>query len=85
MKNNTSIESVIQNLKDAGCDEEMIKKIVGCIEEGKENEKLKLLSRQRCTLLDKTHEEQKKLDCLDYLIYMMKNTKEKNDKKNNEE
>ena len=33
---------------------------------------IKSLQCHRCCLLDKLHEEQKKIDCLDYLIYMLK-------------
>ena len=32
----------------------------------------KSLQCHRCCLLDKLHEEQKKIDCLDYLIYTLK-------------
>ena len=62
------IEELIMNLKDAGCDEELIKKY--------NNDDLKMLIKSlqchRCCLLDKLHEEQKKIDCLDYLIYTLK-------------
>ena len=62
------IEELIMNLKDAGCDEELITK---CIK--KYNKMLiKSLQCHRCCLLDKLHEEQKKIDCLDYLIYTLK-------------
>ena len=33
---------------------------------------IKSLQCHRCCLLDKLHEEQKKIDCLDYLIYTLK-------------
>ena len=63
------IEELIMNLKDAGCDEELITK---CIKKYN-NDDLKMLIKSlqchRCCLLDKLHEEQKKLD---YLIYMLK-------------
>ena len=66
------IEELIMNLKDAGCYEELITK---CIKKYN-NYDLKLLIKSlqfhRCCLLDKLHEEQKKIDCLDYLIYTLK-------------
>ena len=66
------IEELIMNLKDAGCDEELITK---CIKKYN-NDDLKMLIKSlqchRCCLLDKLHEEQKKIDCLDYLIYTLK-------------
>ena len=53
------IEELIMNLKDAGCDEELITK---CIKKYN-NDDLKMLIKSlqchRCCLLDKLHEEQK--------------------------
>ena len=67
-----SYEKGIMNLKDAGCDEELITQ---CIKKYN-NDDLKMLIKSlqchRCCLLDKLHEEQKKIDCLDYLIYSLK-------------
>lgn len=63
---------IIQNLKDAGCEEELIKRFMLYDMEGKLKEQLKLLAKHRCLLLDEIHKGQKKIDCLDYLIYNMK-------------
>ena len=66
------IEELIMNLKDAGCDEELIAK---CIKKYN-NDDLKMLIKSlqyhRCCLLDKLHEEQKKIDCLYTLNKQMK-------------
>jgi len=40
-------------------------------EQGKTREALVLLAGHRKTLLDCCHAQQKKLDCLDYLVYRM--------------
>ena len=54
------VEDLIMNLKDAGCDEELITQ---CIKKYN-NDDLKMLIKSlqchRCCLLDKLHEEQKK-------------------------
>ena len=63
------IEELIMNLKDAGCDEELITK---CIKKYNNDDLKMLIQCHRCCLLDKLHEEQKKIDCLDYLIYTLK-------------
>ena len=64
-------EDIVQNLRDAGCDEDIISKFLECVEKGKKPESLRLLKRQRSELLDAVHKEQRKIDCLDYLVYMM--------------
>ena len=57
-----------QNLLDAGCDEAFIAEfdgLCGCAQ-------LCRLKARRRELLDSIHAEQKKLDCLDYLIYQLR-------------
>ena len=66
---------LLRNLKDAGCNEETINKYFQFKEEGREKEQYRLLSLHRAQLLDKIHTDQKMIDCLDYLIYSMKNKK----------
>lgn len=68
-------DALAQNLQDAGCDESTIEQYlkygsVGCL-----NMQLCILSKQRSQLLDSIHKEQKKLDCLDFLIYKIKGGK----------
>lgn len=64
-------EAIIQNLKDSGCGTEMIEAFVEDLREEKYSEGLKLLAAHRRTLLDELHKEQKRIDCLDYLVYKM--------------
>ena len=64
-------EAMIQNLMDAGCDRDTITAFVEDIHEEKIAEGLKLLAVHRRALLDKLHKEQKRIDCLDYLVYKM--------------
>lgn len=64
-------EAIIQNLKDAGCGRDTIAAFVEDIREEKIAEGLKLLAAHRSSLLDSLHKEQKRIDCLDYLIYKL--------------
>ena len=75
MKLCVSEEAVIQNLRDADCDERTIAVFLDCIRNGREPESLRLLKKQRSRILDVVHSEEKKIDCLDYLMYQMKKTK----------
>lgn len=72
MKVTHSEIQIVQNLKDAGCTDDFIQTFMGDLEQGKTAEGMKLLRKHRRFLLDSTHEWQKKIDCLDYLIYQMK-------------
>ena len=64
--------SLIRNLKDAGCGPLLIEKILSLHESGNIREELRLLAAQRSGLLEKVHAAQKKVDCLDYLVFNMK-------------
>lgn len=58
-----------QNLLDAGCDKELIKKCMVLMNDGRTEEALRLLSGHRTALLDNVHQGQKQIDCLDFLTY----------------
>lgn len=75
MRENQPIEAIIQNLKDAGCDSDTIEKFMADLQKGKEANGLKRLAVHRKNLLDSLHREQKCIDCLDYLVYQMKEAK----------
>lgn len=70
-----SAQAVIQNLKDAGCDLETTERFLALEQAGQTREQLKLLSAHRKRLLDKVHEEERRIDCLDYLVYQVKKEK----------
>lgn len=69
---------VIQNLKDAGCDEATISTYIDCCACQDDHHQMRLLKKHRRYLLDHIHEDQKRIDCLDYLIYQVE--KKKKDK-----
>ncbi len=64
---------IIENLKDANCNDSLIKEFLQLKTDGK----LRLLSQHRKNLLEALHKNQKQIDCLDYLIFNIENTKEK--------
>ncbi len=85
-----SWEAVIQNLKDAGCTQDIIEGCIACMEQGKKNELLKRLEEHRKGLLHKVHKakllsenefclEEKQIDCLDYLVYQIRRCENKID------
>ena len=60
---------VIQNLKDAGCGKAAINSFMQYYRCGDMKEGFKILTLHRRKLLDEVHSRQKRIDCLDYLIY----------------
>lgn len=64
-------QDVVSNLVDAGCDNELIDQFIDLLKNGKKEAGLSLLTKHRSFLLDCYHADQKKIDCLDYLIYKM--------------
>lgn len=65
-------EATIQNLRDAGCSDEMIEQYIKYEMADCDCGMMRILAVQRCSLLDSIHVEQHKLDCLDYLIHKVK-------------
>ncbi len=64
--------SLLRNLRDAGCGPLLIEKILALHEDGKIREEMRLLAAQRVILLKKMHAAQEKIDCLDYLIFHLR-------------
>ena len=62
-----------RNLTDAGFPDSEIAKIISLLEEGRETAVHRILAQQRTVLLNTVHENQKRIDCLDYLVYDMNN------------
>ena len=60
-----------QNLLDAGCDEKTIKSCMQYAEKGERDKLTALLSKQKNALLEYVHTGQKRIDCLDFLVYQI--------------
>lgn len=73
MIKNQEQERTIQNMKDAGCSEDIINRFLICYKAGDIKGELKVLSNHRRALLDEVHKGQTKIDCLDYLVYQIEN------------
>ena len=67
--------TVLQNLKDAGCTDEMVEEFMALQGSEDEEQQIRLLSGHRKHLLEKLHREEKRIDCLDYLLYQMQKKK----------
>lgn len=65
-------EALIQNLQDAGCNQNLIDKFLNLLEQKQFDQIYILLRKYRNTLLDNIHKRQKEIDILDYLIVDLK-------------
>lgn len=64
-----------QNLLDAGCDQQTTDSCMACYNEGNMAKMLPTLAEHRRALLEELHKEQKRIDCLDYLVYTIQRSK----------
>ncbi len=71
MNSTDSILWLRLGLKDAGCDSELQEKFLNLRQEGDCAGGIRLLRRFRQRLLNRIHATQKKLDCLDFLLYTL--------------
>ena len=60
---------LLRNLKDAGCDTATTEQFLAYEREKKPQAQRRLLLRQRNSLLQAVHENQERIDCLDFLLY----------------
>ena len=63
--------AVMRNLHDAGCDVRTREKFLELYSGGKIEEGVRLLRQHKKALLDDLHASQKKIDCLDFLIFKL--------------
>lgn len=75
MPDSISLQVVIQNMKDAGCDSQTIQRFLELQAAGQTDQQLKLLSLHRKQLLDQVHQSEKCIDCLDYLVYLLEKSR----------
>ena len=60
-----------QNLIDAGCDSGIVQQCMELARGQRTGEMKRILTRHRRTLLDTVHQNEKRIDCLDYLVYRL--------------
>ena len=61
-------DTFLTNLEDAGCRDEEVKKAKMFYEAGDIEALIRYLRKCRCSRMEELHENQRKVDCLDYLI-----------------
>lgn len=69
-------DKILQNLKDADCSSDLIKAFFDFERDGKNFEQIKLLKKHKAELLDNLHKYQKQIDCLDFLIFNLEQSKQ---------
>ena len=69
-----------RNLADAGLPDATITEILSLLGEGRDIAVRRILARHRTNLLNTVHENQTRIDCLDYLIYDMGHNNRKPDR-----
>lgn len=68
MAESSERETVMQNLRDAGCDRVLIKSFMDCYDKEEKEQQIKMLEEHRGKLLYQVHKEERKIFCLDYLL-----------------
>lgn len=66
-----------QNLLDAGCGADTVRRCMDLAERRERGELLRVLARHRQALLNAVHEGEKRIDCLDYLVYQIERQENK--------
>lgn len=73
--NSGNSQEVLQNLKDAGCSDQFIDEFFRLIKQNESKKSIiKSLYKYKEVLLKSLHDYQKKIDCLDFLIYKINQT-----------
>lgn len=67
----TCRNTVIQNMRDFGCDEDTIAAFLKCFDEGDKNGQRKIINEFRKVKLEELHKTQKEIDLIDYMIYQL--------------
>ena len=73
-------QALLQNLQDAGCGEGLITQFLTLYQAGQYPQSLALLAQHRRTLLQHCHETERRIACLDYLVYQMESRHPGSDK-----
>ena len=65
-------ETLKTGLADVGMRRELVNQALELCSAGRDDDLVRFLKVQRCELIEKMHESQRKVDCLDYLIRQTK-------------
>lgn len=64
-------EMLLQNLKDAGCDQQLIDYCLLLFQQNNISEMKRILANYKRKLLETLHMYEKEIDCLDYLMFRL--------------
>ncbi len=67
----TCRNTIIQNMKDFGCEDEIIESFLACVENKDKAGQERIMKAYRERLLEELHQSQKKIDLLDYMMYQL--------------
>lgn len=67
----TCRDTIIQNMKDFGCDEVTIQAFLGCFDRGDRAGQKRILQAYREKIMSDLHEKQKQVDLLDFMVYQL--------------
>lgn len=70
-----------RNLADAGCNYSQIEQFLNLMDKNNRQEQYRFLSSYRLKLLQKLHESEHQIDCLDFLVYSMQQEDKKVNRK----
>ena len=71
MEEKMNVEDLILNLEAAGFEKDQIEEYLARFRTGEIKAQLALLSAQRAGILARVHQEERQIDCLDYLVYQI--------------
>lgn len=71
MQEKMNVQDLILNLEAAGFEKDQIEEYLARFKTGETKAQLALLSAQRADILAHVHEEERRIDCLDYLVYQI--------------
>ena len=75
---------LIRNLKDAGCSEADIQRVLKLGQAGRRRDQQRLQATHRAAQLEQLQPSQRQIDCLDYLVYQMSSRSDKQQGRNME-
>ncbi len=74
MDNPPAEQAWIDDLQAAGCDGKTVRRFLALKAAGNQMEQFRLLATHRRLLPDRVHEEERRIRCLDCLVYRMRET-----------
>ena len=84
MREENADKALCANLRDAGCGARTVERFLALEEAGAREEQFLLLSSRRRRILERIHRAERQIDCLDYLLYKLKDEQSEEAEKKDE-